>query len=392
MGRTLYVDAFAGAAGDMFVAALVDAGADLDRVLAGVAQLGVAGWTGKVERVQRGPFAAARFVVQADPAPARTWRDIRALLGRAPWTPRARERATRCFAVLAAAEARVHGIAEEEVHFHEVGAVDSIVDVAATCLALEALDVERIVGSALPLGGGIVVTQHGVMPLPAPATVEVLKGWPVSGSDWPGETVTPTGAAILAALAEPGTLPPMRVAAIGYGAGSRDPPSHPNVLRVLLGEGWAGAAGEIVELRSTIDTLPGEAVPPLLEAVLAAGALDAHVLAGVGKKGRPIFELVALCEPAGRAAVADAVLRHGATLGVRHVRQEREVLARRWESVAVLGGHVRIKVGEREGRVVHAAPEFEDVAALARATGQPVHEIQAESLRAWAMSREGPTG
>jgi uncharacterized protein (TIGR00299 family) protein len=392
VSRTLYVDAFAGIAGDMWVAALIDAGADLSTVLSGVEALGVPGWTATVERAQRGPFAAARFFVDAAPSPPRDWAEIRALLSAAPWPGRARDRALRCFGDLAAAESRVHGIPVEEVHFHEVGAVDSIVDVAAACLALDALDVDRVVGSALPLGGGVVLTQHGVMPLPAPATIELLRGWPVHGADWPGELVTPTGAALLAAVGEPGPMPPMRVAAIGYGAGTRDPPSHPNVLRVLLGEGWAGASGEIVELRSTIDTLPGEAVPALLEAVMAAGAVDAHVLSGVGKKGRPVLELVAICEPASRAAVTDAVLRHGATLGVRWTRMEREVVARRWETVGVAGGTVRIKVGERGGQVLHAVPEFEDVAVLARATGRSVHEIQAESLRTWAVPRRRPAG
>ncbi len=425
MGRVLYLDCFAGIAGDMTVAALVHAGAPLDDVLAEVRTLPVWGWDARVERVIRGAYAATRFVVEpsgaaqedhpSDPGhdhghdhghghghghghdhghdhgagdpwagqPARTWRTIRRMLEQARLRPRVRERSLATFAALAAAEARVHGTAVEDVAFHEVGAVDSIVDIVAACAAMECLDVERIVASPLPMGHGQVRTAHGLLPVPVPATVEVLRGFPVVPFPFPGELVTPTGAALVAALATPGPMPAMRVELVGYGAGTRDPATHANVLRVVLGQGDAGAVAEVVELRAQVDDLTGESVPGLLDALFAAGAVDAFVAPITMKKGRPALAVTALAPPDRRVPVGEALLRHAGTLGYRWSTHAREVAARRFVTVRTAWGEVRVKVAERDGRVIHAAPEHEDCAALARAAGVPVAEVRGAALAAW---------
>lgn len=422
MSTVLYLDAFAGIAGDMTVAALLHAGAPLDAVLAELASLGLEGWSARVEPVTRGPYAATRFVVDlADPSPAPlavgsahehghdhghthdhghehghthggadpgpgTWAAIRALLVGSGLHPRVRERALATFHHLAVAESRVHGMPVDAVSFHEVGAVDSIVDIVGACAAMELLDVDEVVASPLPMGSGRVMTAHGLLPVPVPATVEVLRGWPVEPSGLSGELVTPTGAALVAALARPGPMPAMIIRAVGYGAGTRDPSTHANVLRAVLGSGSAGSVAEVLELRAQVDDLPGELVPPLLDALFAAGALDAWVSPVLMKKGRPGLLIGALCAPDRRQPVGDALFRHAGTFGYRWERLAREVAARRHVSVTTAWGPVRVKLAEREGRVVHAAVEFEDAAALARAAGVPVAAVMADALAAWGRS------
>ena len=420
MTRVAFLDCQAGIAGDMLVAALLHAGAPLDRVLAEVASVGVPGWRGRAEAVLRGPYAATRFVVEPDGAglvddpvhdhghghghdhghghghghdpappdqfpgqPARSWAQIRGLLDRAPLRPRVRERALRTFARLAAAESRVHGVPVDAVQFHEVGAVDSIVDIVAVCSALEELGVDALVSTPLPMGQGRVRTEHGVLPIPVPATVEVLRGFPVMPSPWSGELVTPTGAALVAALATPGVMPAMVIESVGYGAGTRDPPDHANVVRVVVGSGHSGAPAEVMELRAQVDDLPGELLPPLIDALLAAGALDAWATPVLMKKGRPGLLLGVLTTPSDRFAVGEVLLRHSGTFGYRWTGWNREVLARSWDTVTTRWGPVRIKVGRRAQDVVHAAPEFEDCAACARGAGVPVAEVYRAALAAW---------
>ncbi len=438
MPRVLFLDCFAGIAGDMTVAALVHAGAPLADVLAEVRALPVWGWDARVEKVHRGAYAATRFVVEptggapggtedaeasggahdhghlhhhdhghghghdhghghgaeggvevTDPwvgQPPRTWRTIRRMLEQARLRPRVRARALSTFAVLAEAEARVHGTPVDEVAFHEVGAVDSIVDIVATCAALECLGIDEIVATPLPMGHGQVRTAHGLLSVPVPATVEVLRGFPVVPFPFPGELVTPTGAALVAALARPGHMPAMRVSSVGYGAGTRDPRSHANVLRAVVGEGDAGAPAEVVELRAQVDDLTGESVPGLLDALFAAGALDAYVAPVTMKKGRPGLAITALAPPEARVPVGEALLRHAGTIGYRWSVHPREVAARRLVPVTTPWGEVRVKVAERDGRVMHAAPEHEDCATLARAAGVPVAEVRGAALAAWASA------
>jgi len=407
-----FVDPVGGIAGDMLVAALVDAGAPLEAVLAEVRKLGVAGWSARVEPAWRGPFAASRFVVEVDAGGhdhahdhehaaghdhdhghvghSRRWADIRVLIEDSGLGEGVKRRALATFSLLAEAEGRVHGIPAEQVGFHEVGAVDSLVDIVAAAAALDLLGIDEIVVGALPLGGGSVVGAHGRIPLPAPATLECLRGFAVEGIAARGETVTPTGAALVAALMRPGTMPAMRVLRTGTGAGTWDPASHPNVVRVILGEGEAGALSEVMELRAEVDGLTGEAVPPLLDALFAAGAVDAYVTPVLMKKGRPGFLVTALCGQPEARAVGDALLRHGRTLGYRATRCAREVLARRHEVVATQFGEVRLKIGERDGAILHLAPEYEDCARQASRAGVPVFEVMAAALHAWSARRGGP--
>lgn len=423
----LFLDCFAGIGGDMLVAALIHAGAPLDRVLADVRAVGIPGWSARLEQVHRGAYAATRFVVEPSAEaqsvgaaagdghdhghdhdhdhghdhghshagvpdsfpdqPQRDWATIRGLLTAAELPARVRTRALAAFARLAEAESRVHGVPVDHVQFHEVGAVDSIVDIVAACSAMEALGITEIVATPLPMGQGAVRTQHGILSIPVPATVEVLRGYPVMPSPFAGELVTPTGAALIAALAKPGAMPAMIVRSVGYGAGTRDPATHANVLRAVIGEGYAGSAAQVVELSAEVDDLPGQAVPLLLEALFAAGAVDAFVTPVQMKKGRPGLWIHALCAPDARPLVGDALLSHSGTFGYRWVLQEREVLARRWAEVPTTHGLIRIKIGERSGAIVHAAPEYEDCRAAAQAGGVAVGQVIGEALASWS-SRE----
>jgi len=428
-GRVLYIDAFAGLAGDMLSAALLDLGGDLDALRAGLAKLPVRGYRLSLSRVLRGPFSALHFLVSPEPdaealptpaptmqghdhdhghhhghdhghqhshvhldpwpgQPHRSWREIRAMLERSELPERARTRALAVFTRLAEAEARVHGMAVDEVAFHEVGAVDSIVDVVSAALLLEQLDVDRVVASALPVAGGTIRTAHGVTPLPAPATLELLRGWPVVPGPPGREHVTPTGAAIAAALAEPGPMPAMRLIGVGHGAGTRDPADVPNVVRVALGvEAAPASPDEVVVLEAQMDDLSGEHLPPLLDALLAAGALDAFAAQILMKKGRPGLLVQALATPARASAVELALLRHGSTFGVRRHMAHRRVLDRRHVPVRTPWGEVRVKLGILDGELLHAAPEHEDVAAVARAAGVPVPQVHAAAIRAFDAER-----
>ncbi len=424
----LYLDCAAGVAGDMLVAALIHAGAPLEAVLADVRSVGIPGWEARVERVFRGPYAATRFVVEPiagaqtssvveqrshdhghahdvdqrahghghdhshDPVgddifpgqPPRDWATIRALLQASGLPVPVRDASIAVFTRLAEAESRVHGVPVDGVQFHEVGAVDSIVDIVAACSAMAHLGVRTVVSTPLPMGQGTVRTAHGLLPIPVPATVEVLRGFPVMPSPFGGELVTPTGAAIVATLAVPGPMPAMIVRSVGYGAGSRNPRAHANVLRVVIGDGDAGGVAQVAELTAQVDDLAGEAVPPLLDALFAAGAVDAFVVPVVMKKGRPGLWIHALCPPDARAAVGDALLRHSGSFGYRHHLLDREVLARHHETVETAFGAVRLKVGARAGAVFHTAPEYEDCAAAAQSHGVPVSEVYRAVLAAAA--------
>lgn len=400
MATILYLDLQAGIAGDMFVAAMLQLGAPLEPIARALDGLGFGPLPVRSEPCMRGPFAALRFVVApAGPdAHHRSHAEIARVLEAAPLPERARRRALAVFARLARAEGAVHGIPPEEVHFHEVGAVDSIVDTVGACLLLEQLGVDRVVASALPLGSGTVRAAHGRMTVPAPATLEVLTrwrgggaaGWPTFQDGIPGERVTPTAAALVCALATPGAgpqgaMPGMRPLAVGYGAGTRDPAAIANVARVVLGEDLERPAAppspdRVEVLEAQVDDMPGEWIPPLIDALLGAGALDAFICPVVMKKGRPGMLITALA-PEGRAEpVIEALLRHSTTLGLRRRATRREVLERRHEVVQTPFGEVRIKLGLRGGMVIQSSPEFEDCAARAREAGVPIQDVYRAAL------------
>jgi hypothetical protein len=366
----------------MLLAALVDAGADQGEVRTAVDSLGLTGVSFEIRDVRRGSLRAAMAdVLAGGEAERRGPREIEALLRSAPLPDDVRDLSLKTFDLLAKAEAFVHGIPLDEVHFHEVGAVDAIVDVVACAAALRSIGPDRVVVSPVPTGRGIVETEHGPIPVPAPAVLELLKGVPVEGRG-EHELVTPTGAALLRAVADEfGPIPPMTIWATGYGAGARDT-EIPNVLRVLVGESVAASNERLVEISANLDDMSPELLPNAIEALLAAGAVDAWVTPVLMKKGRPGFVVSALTEAADSERVVDVFLRETTTFGVRMHEVAREVLERSWTEVEVEGHALRVKVGNRGGNVVSASPEYEDARRVAAATGMPLKAVYEAAMRA----------
>jgi uncharacterized protein (TIGR00299 family) protein len=368
----LYLDCIGGAAGDMLLGALLDAGAEVD-----LSVVDLAVEVGTVER--HGITATTTRVHGAAKQPHRDWSTIRALLGAADLPERARERAQETFKRLAIAEGKIHGIDPERVHFHEVGAIDAIGEVVGVALALESLNVERVVCSPLPVGRGFVDAAHGQLPLPAPATLELLRGAPIEGTCISTELVTPTGAALIAALTVKfGPIPRMTVDRVGYGAGTRDLEPRPNVVRAILGT--EAESGTVALIEANLDDLLPELAPDAAAACFEAGALDVWTVPAQMKRGRPGFVLSALARPDAERAVAEAVLRHTSTLGVRIAHLDRIELQREHVTVDVAGEPVRIKVGRLDGKVVNLAPEHADVERAARISGTPVKMIWAQAM------------
>jgi uncharacterized protein (TIGR00299 family) protein len=398
VSRLAYVDAVAGVAGDMLLGALLDAGADPDYVQAGLASLALDGLELQAASVKRHGITARRVSVVTEPEHDvhRSWAEVRALLDGAALPPRVLERAHAVFAALALAEGRVHDVAPETVQFHEVGALDAIGDVCGIALALEDLDVDELACSPLPATRGLTNSAHGRLPLPAPATLELLRGAPLYGVDLSVELVTPTGAAVLAALAvEFGPLPAMHLETIGYGAGARDLEELPNVVRVLVGErdrpgGGDGVREDAMLIETNLDDLSPELVPDAAERCFAAGALDVWVSPAQMKKGRPGIVFSALARPADERAVAEAILRETTTLGVRVSPVRRWELAREWVSVEVGGESIRVKLGFLDGQAINAAPEHDDCLAAARRSGRPVKDLWAAALAAVASRETAP--
>jgi len=295
------------------------------------------------------------------------------------------------FQNIARAEAKVHGMEVEKVHFHEVGAIDSIVDVVGAQFCLYQLGVDRVVVSPINTGTGTVRCAHGVMPVPAPATALLLCDVPVYG-DGDGELTTPTGAALAVSWADSfGPLPRMTVESVGYGAGTRDLPDRANVLRALLGESAdepAGNVDTVAVLETLVDDLSGELTAPAVDAALAAGAVDAFLTPVTGKKGRPAFLLTALCPPELRDKVARSLFLNTTTLGVRVREEFRTVLWRKWETVFTPYGEVRVKTATLDGEQITAHPEFEDCRALAEAAGVPVRRVAEAALAAFQRGEE----
>jgi uncharacterized protein (TIGR00299 family) protein len=384
VSRLLYLDCIGGVAGDMVLGALLDAGADAVAVAGGLAGLGVEGLDVTTDRVVRhGITATHATVVGAPGQPHRHWRSIRGQIDEAGLPDRARARAQAAFRRLAEAEGRIHGIDPEEVHFHEVGAVDAIGEVCGVALALEDLGVDRVVCSPLPAGRGTVRAAHGVLPLPAPATLALLEGAPVYGVELDVELVTPTGAALVAALADGyGPLPAMTLERSGYGAGTRDMPALPNVVRAILGTATGAPAHRVSLIEANLDDLLPELAPDAAAACFAAGALDVWTVPAQMKHGRPGFVLSALARPQDEGAVAHALLRETTTLGVRIAQLDRIELDRESRTVSVSGQSVRVKVGRLDGEVVNLAPEHSDCERAARITGSPVKTVWARALAA----------
>jgi uncharacterized protein (TIGR00299 family) protein len=385
--RIAYFDCIAGISGDMALAALIDAGADFDELRLHLAKLPLERFDMDVEETDQQGLRATRVTVRASSAGViRTYASIRALLDAADLPPEALQLAQRIFRRLAEAEARVHHKEVENVTFHEVGAVDSIVDIAGTALALSMLGIERVFASAIPTGLGMTKTEHGVMPIPGPAVVELLRGAPMYSKGVAAELTTPTGAAILAATVEGfGELPPMRIESIGYGAGTHRL-DFPNLLRILVGaaesatEPRANASEQLV-LETNVDDLNPELYEYVLERVFAAGAQDAWLVPIVMKKGRPAVTIRVLCAPDREVEMRQIIFRETGTLGIRSASVSKTTLDRDTLKVETTHGAVAVKIGVLDGHVITVAPEYEDCVRIAREAGVPAKDVFEQAVR-----------
>jgi hypothetical protein len=386
-GSLAYFDCFSGIAGDMTLGALIDAGVPVDAIAAPLRKLPIDPFDLEITRVERHGLAAMYVRVRAaEGGVLRTYASVRALMADADVPPRAKQLALDAFQRLAEAEAKVHGKDVAHVPFHELGSVDTIVDILGSALGLDYLGVNTVHASAVATGMGMIRTEHGVYPIPGPAVVELLKGAPLYSRGIPTELVTPTGAAILAAAARSfGDLPPMRVNAVGYGAGTREL-EIPNVLRILVGEP-AGEEGEFgpvpaVVLEANIDDMNPELYEYVLERLFSSGAHDAWVTPIVMKRGRPAATLSVLCGPAEERAIREVIFSETTTLGLRRRPVEKWALPREVITVGVEGGTVRVKVAKVGSRTVGAAPEYGDCVTVARETGRALKDVFAEAQAA----------
>ena len=384
--KTVYFDLISGASGDMILGALVDAGLPFAELRDALNLLGLPEFELTSERVMRGAFAATKIDVHtADTVHARGLTEIAQIISASRLPAHVQERALRVFQRMAEAEAGIHGVPVETIHFHELGAVDTIVDVTGALLALEGLGVGRVVASPVPLGRGMARSAHGAMPLPAPATVALLRGAKVVGVDHAVETVTPTAAALLAELAEDfGPIPPMQLTAVGYGAGTRLTP-EPNVLRVLLGESAAGGRNTetLVMLETNVDDMSPEVHGYVVERLLGTGALDAYLTPVLMKKGRPGVVISVLCRPGDAPQLRSLLFAETTTLGIRTSEVTRECLAREIKTVQTLYGAIRVKVANwAQGKKV--APEYEDCRRAAETFRVPLQYVYQAALRACA--------
>jgi pyridinium-3,5-bisthiocarboxylic acid mononucleotide nickel chelatase len=429
VGATLYFDCFSGASGDMVLGALLDAGVPLDALRDALGSLSLDHGVVGAERVVRAGIAATKFrlvePVHAHARPAaqqhvhahadgqshthphgsegagnhqhphdgavehHSLADIERSINRSALSPAARARARALFQRLAEAEAAIHDVPVDRIHLHEVGAIDSIVDIVGTVFAMEWLGVERVISSPVNVGSGTVQCAHGVFPVPAPATARLLKGVPIYAEGVATELTTPTGALLISEYATSfGPLPSMRVDAIGYGAGDKDFPNRPNVLRVMLGDASSEAAFErIVALECEIDDMNPQLFGPLMDRLYAAGALDVFYGAVQMKKNRPGTLVTVIAPVARRDALAGVLFTDTTTIGVRHHEMSRERLEREIVTIATPAGPIRFKVASRGGRLMNASPEFEDCARAAAQCGLAIKDVQAQAIKAW-LDRE----
>jgi uncharacterized protein (TIGR00299 family) protein len=410
----LIVEPFAGASGDMFLGALLDLAVPLAEIEAGLRTLPIQGWSLSAERAVRGGIAATKARVRLDAlgggeegyATAHAHRhrhgehehehdhahhahrhpsEIYGIIRASGLPDAVKQRACDVFGALAEAEARVHGLLPETVHFHEVGALDAIVDICGSVLALFLLRVDRVFATRATTGFGLVRCEHGTVPAPAPATVFLMEGLPVTSGPVEGELLTPTGAALLRTLVTDWAPPPPYAARkCGFGAGSSDWAGLPNVLRMTLADAASGpASASICEAEFEVDDMRGEDLGFLREALAAAGAVDVSIAPVQMKKDRPGHRVLVLFPEAREEAVEAAIFRKSTTFGFRIRRAERRVLDREIVSVTTAFGPCRLKLGRWRGELVQARPEYEDVAALARSSGRPLAEIEAAALAAW---------
>ncbi|HMD08366.1 MAG TPA: nickel pincer cofactor biosynthesis protein LarC [Candidatus Acidoferrum sp.] len=387
--KLAYFDCFSGISGDMTLGALVDAGCAVEHLRAELRGLQVPGWDLTAEKVWKNGMAATYVkVVTEDQSKHRSLGAILEILEKSQLSKGVRERAGAIFRKLGEAEARVHDVPVEKIHFHEVGAVDAIVDIVGACIGFEALGIEKFACSPLNVGGGTAKMAHGVLPVPAPATATLLQGMPTYSNGVQKELVTPTGAAIVATLCDSfGPQPAMSVSAIGYGAGTADLEGQPNVVRIMVGEtaekSVAGFDEEIAVVEANLDDMNPQIYGYFLEKALGAGALDVYTTPVQMKKNRPGTLLTVLCKPQDTNALMSLIFAETTTFGVRTYRAQRRVLPREWVNVGTEFGEVRIKVSRVNGRILHVAPEFEDCRKLAEEKDVPLQRVIASALRSY---------
>jgi uncharacterized protein (TIGR00299 family) protein len=385
-----YFDCFSGISGDMTLGALVDAGMGIDTLRSELAKLDLAGYALRSEKVRRAGLAATKVYVDLAEKkhPARRLSDVAQIIRGSMLSPQVKRKSTSIFERLADAEALVHGTTREQVHFHEIGAVDALVDIVGAVIGLEQLGITTIASSPIHLGSGTVRTSHGILPVPAPATAELLRNVPVYSSDIALELTTPTGAAIISTLAQTyGPLPPMKVSKTAYGAGSTDLPGRPNVLRILLGEPAVPYEEDSsVLIETNIDDMNPQVYEYVIERLMAAGAHDAYLAPIIMKKGRPGVLLSALCDRTTSDALLDVIFRETTSIGVRIQDVGRKKLGREIREVATPFGTVRIKISKRGEEVLTVTPEYEDCKKIAEEKSVPLKTVMEEAKK--ACSRE----
>ena len=385
--KLAYFDCFSGISGDMTLGALVDAGLSVEQLRSSLQSLQVPGWQLGAEKVWKNGMSATHVkVTTEDQTKHRSLTDILGILQKSQLASSVRHRAAAIFTKLGEAEAAVHDVPLEKIHFHEVGAVDAIVDIVGACIGFDALGIERFACSALNVGGGTAKMAHGVLPVPAPATARLLLGKPTYSNGVQKELVTPTGAAIVATLCDHfGPQPPMSVSAIGYGAGTADLEGQPNVLRIMLGDtaekAVPGFDEEISVLEANLDDMNPQIYGYFSERALCAGALDVYTTPVQMKKNRPGTLLTVLCKPQDVSAMISLIFAETTTFGVRSYQAQRRILPREHVSVATTYGDVRIKLSRVNGRILHVAPEFEDCRRLAEQHNVPLQRVIQEALR-----------
>ncbi len=390
--KVAYFDCFCGAAGDMIVGACLDAGADEAFLRTELAKLRLTEVDLQIEKVTKNGISATSFtphITEPSPAPKhRHLPHIIDLIQQAQLSDTVKSQAVRIFERLAQAEAKIHATDPEKIHFHEVGAADAIMDIVGACVAMESLGVNKIYASPLTVGSGTVKCAHGVLPIPAPATAELIKGIPLRSSEAQGELLTPTGAAILTTLAEEfGPLPAMTIERIGYGAGQRDLENIPNVLRVLMGQANAGIADlitdEVVVLEANLDDATPELIGHVAEQLLQAGALDVFCTSIAMKKNRPGSQISVLAQSTDVTRLETILLTESTTFGVRRHTCVRSTLPREIRTVDTEYGPIRIKVGFLDSRPVTVSPEYDDCAQAAQKYQTPLKKVFTAALTAY---------
>jgi pyridinium-3,5-bisthiocarboxylic acid mononucleotide nickel chelatase len=391
--KLAYFDCFSGISGDMTLGALLDAGCDLAQLREELHGLQVPCWELSAEKVWKNGMAATCARVKTeDQQKHRPLSAILQILRDSKLASPVRDRAAAIFHKLGEAEARVHDVPVEKIHFHEVGAVDAIVDIVGACIGFHMLGIEKFACSPLNVGGGTVKMAHGVLPVPAPATANLLQGKPTYSNGVQRELVTPTGAAIVATLCDSfGAQPPMSVSAIGYGAGAADLEGQPNVLRIMIGEAAEktvpGYDQEITVIEANLDDMNPQIYGYFQEKALAAGALDVFTAPVQMKKNRPGTLLTVLCQPADAQTLMTLIFAETTTFGVRTHAAQRRVLPREFVKVTTSFGEVRVKLSRVNGRILHVAPEYDDCRKLAEEKNVPLQRVINEALRNYEGSK-----